>query len=422
MSRPRNNNVEMGLSRYRRRKDFAKRRIDKAISQAYRRLSKNKDCYTAFQQLLLAVQSATDLVRPTPEHCRWSDACLYVQGLMNLATHCRDFVRPLHRWSPSEDSRRKVFASLAQHMLMKYQTPTFMMSAWLRPASALARQQQTWHIGMTRGMSIRRMDVPFRMTRRMESFFLAAPDHFTIEEAMRYSQVLGLGGDKDLADAVIATRLGGDLSHEDFWETVIRFFVSTNGMTTEHVNPIVDFLHYIKFAKREVATEKGIVVLGPPCPEFSMKSRSLRSVMRMVRRWHGDLAKCKNNARLSWRRSSIRDFVYLEETRDSDSNRLQRIWSISQLLSGAQLLDEGRTMGHCAGIYSLACYKGRTTIWSMKQELNQATRRVLTIEVDPKTRCIRQARAKYNRMPNKHALEILKKWAARDGLTVGIHL
>ena len=253
---------ERELGRHRRRKHHAKRQIDDVIGGVYLRFGHKSESCEIFQDLLLCLQERTDLIRPTPELYRWSDACLYVHGLENLAVHHRDFLRPIHTWRPAKGSQRKTFASLVQHLLIKYPTPAFMTRAWLQPVSAMARRQQAWHIQMSLGASIRRLDIPMRMTRRMEGLFLQAPQHFTIEQAMRYSQVLGLGGDKSLALAVAAARMGTDLKHDDFWESVVRFFIKAKGLKSENVNPIVDFLYHMKFADREVVGEDGIIVLG----------------------------------------------------------------------------------------------------------------------------------------------------------------
>jgi hypothetical protein len=401
---------------------LAKQQIDETIRQAYCHLRANGQCTKAFSALLIAVREMTDMLCPAPDHYRWSDACLYVNGLMNLASNYQSFVRPIRDWQPSQGSQRRIFTSLVEHLLMQYLTPPFMISAWLGPSSQAAWQKQMWHIGMGRGFSIRRLDVPIHMTRRMENLFLKAPHHFTIEQAFRYSQILGMGGDRHLAAAIIATRMGTDLENDDFWASVVRFFINASNMKPSQVNPIVDFLYHAKFAKREVIAENRAIILNPPYPDFSMKGRSLNSIIRMVEKWHGDIAECKDNAGLSWPRSSIRDFAYLEEFLDSEGNRRQRIWTISQLLYGAQLTEEGRAMGHCAGIYSLACFKGLTTVWSMKMESCQNVRRILTIEVEPIGRLIRQARAKHNRMPDDRSLDILKRWAAKEGLKIAQHI
>ena len=57
----------------------------------------------------------------------------------------------------------------------------------------------------------------------MAHFFLQAPDHFTVEMALRWGQVRGFGGSEVLASAVAATRLGRSFEHENFWQTVLHF-------------------------------------------------------------------------------------------------------------------------------------------------------------------------------------------------------
>ena len=87
-------------------------------------------------------------------------------------------------------------------------------------------RHQGWykHIGL--GRNIRTADLPLPYTKRMAHLFLQAPDHFTVEMALRWGQVRGLGGSEVLASAVAATRLGRSFEHEDFWQTVLHFFVN----------------------------------------------------------------------------------------------------------------------------------------------------------------------------------------------------
>ena len=403
-------------------KYYAKDRIDGMIRQAFQSLEQREECRNTFRQLLVSIQNDTALLKPIPGNFRWAEISLYIHGLKNLALQTHKFIRPLHSWMPPDGNSRQIFTSLVQHLLLKYQTPDFMFSVWLQPVSESAKNQQMWHIGMSRGLSIRRMNVSFRMTRRMESIFLHAPAHFTVEEAMRYSQILGLGGDRNLAKAILATHLGREFAHEEFWEKVIHFFINNQNMNLDFVNPIVDFLNHMKFVKREVVADDRTIVMNPPRPDLSIKGRSFNSIMRMVNLWHKETSRSKNIPSVSWRKSSIREFVNLEEIHGSDGNRRQRIWSISQLLSAAQLHDEGRKMGHCAGSYYMSCYRGKTTVWSMKLEAAEFIKRVMTIEVDPHSRIIRQARAKYNRRPKNASMNILKKWAAKENLTFSQYL
>jgi hypothetical protein len=43
----------------------------------------------------------------------------------------------------------------------------------------------------------------------------------------------------------------------------------------------------------------------------------------------------------------------------------------------------------------------------------------LTIEVDPRTRAIRQARRHHDALPTEKHRRILERWARQEGLTIG---
>src|SRR6185312_16644857 len=98
----------------------------------------------------------------------------------------------------------------------------------------------------------------------------------------------GLGDSKELARAIIATRLGRTFEHEDFWRTVVHFFVNHPELGLEHVGPIVDYLYNQRFVAQEVFVEEGDITpeLKPPQPNLSMKGRTPRSLLRQVGEWH----------------------------------------------------------------------------------------------------------------------------------------
>lgn len=401
-------------------KRYSKNKIDKAIHRVYSKLKKDKGIFDAFQKLLIHVQQNSRLIDiSTDPGNQWPEACSYVQGISNLAYYYRAFLRSIDTWQPTEKNNRNVFASLIHHLLGKYRIPNFMNEVWLRKRSEHAAIVQQWYFKMANGHSIRKLNCLFVMTRKMEHYFLKNPDHFKLEESMRYAQVLGLGGNKNLAKAIIATRLGKHFECEDFWRTVIQFFIKVKDLNADYVNPIVDFLYYVKIAKREVYTENGYIVLDPAHPNFSMKGRTINSIMRLMEAWHLEPAVVKSRLNYHWTKSKISGFQFLEETRDHLNPH--RIWSISELLSSFELEIEGRVMRHCVSTYASSCYYNKTTIWSMKKEFKNTIRRVLTIEIDPRSRTILQIRGKCNSKPNMQSYKIVLKWTKKEGLKFGKH-
>lgn len=95
-----------------------------------------------------------------------------------------------------------------------------------------------------------------------------------------------------------------------------------------------------------------------------------------------------------------------------------RSWSISQILSSGRLYKEGDVMHHCVACYESWCRRGDTSIWSMMNHGTLTSQHVLTIEVDPQSRRIVQARGRCNFAPTPEARRVLTQWADREGLGV----
>jgi hypothetical protein len=58
----------------------------------------------------------------------------------------------------------------------------------------------------------------------------------------------------------------------------------------------------------------------------------------------------------------------------------------------------------------------------MKKQVNNIVRRVLTIELDPFSRSILQARGKCNSKLYGKSYKILMKWVDQERLKMGMHL
>jgi hypothetical protein len=133
-----------------------------------------------------------------------------------LARSWEGWIRPLGEWRSDTHISRRQFGALARHLLAKYDVPNFMDVAWFLADPKEARRQQGWfvHIGM--GQNIRTADVPLQLTKKMAHLFLNAPDHYTVTEAFRWGQILGLGGDEPLVRVIVESRLGFSFENEDF--------------------------------------------------------------------------------------------------------------------------------------------------------------------------------------------------------------
>ena len=367
-------------------------------------------------ELLLHVAPLTDFLDASPAMPLYGHAPgnTWLEVLVALAHHWCGWRRPVEDWKPRTHNTRRQFASLARHLLAQYPVPSFMDSVWFlgTSRSALRFQKWFWHIGS--GNSIRTADVPIFLTKRMAHYFVRAPGGCSVEQALRWGQVLGLGGDFRLALAIIASRLGERFEHDDFWATVIRFFIENPMLDTAQIGPIIDYLHNQRFVEREEFVPPGVIQRRPP-PQanLSMKGRSPNTLLRQVERWHRQLAKESVDLRAEWTASGIGAFDWIEGREGSEN---QRRWTIRELLSAKALVSEGRAMQHCVATYVRSCTRRDTSIWSLQMHNYEGSQRILTVEVRLSAKMICQARGKRNVLPDTKARNILRRWASEQGI------
>jgi len=388
-----------------------KQRTDRCISQAYARLHEDAHAMKAFGALLACVR-----VRAP----RLLDARIDggphpgVETLVHLARFARVYVRPLTTWPGCDASWRGIAAALAQHLLATHAVPRFLAAAWYA-TDALGERKRHWYVAHGGGARFRSLRLPLVMTSRMEHFFLSSPDHFEIERAMRRAELLALGAHDDMVRAILATRLGTDLSHAGFWRTVWRFLIQHAGTVgLAQVAPIIDFIQFVRHERVGVETANGAVMRDAPEPSFSMKGRTVDSLLRLMHQWHRGLRLGQGG--WSWSPSTFRPMVVEEEARNA-LDRPTR-WRFLELTSSGELRAEGATLHHCVASYAHKCWRGDSRIWSLRVEREGVVRSVLTIEIDVRTRSVIQVRGRANRYPTGTPLRLLHQWAARERLPV----
>lgn len=346
---------------------------------------------------------------------------LFIDALIHLFDRRAQWIRDYRDWQPGTHNRHRQLSSLLRHLLADYPVPAFMDSAWLR-VDAQSKLFRDWFIHIGWGKNIRTARLPFPLTKKMAHQFLLAPKNYSIEEALVWAEIKALGGDSHLVDAVFGTRLGlsveCDAERRAFWSSVYRFFIAHPLLDRRHVAPIIDYLNYQKFESHEVVTGPGVVeVHGPPQPNLSMHGRTPDALLRQVERWHGRLRNHRNAANQFFAASRIPGLVL--DTGAADENGRRSQWRIRELLSGAELITEGRRMRHCVASYAQSCAAGHCSIWTLERHYPDGrVDKHLTLEVTRTGRLI-QARGRENRLPTDQENEVLEAWATSAKLTKG---
>lgn len=281
----------------------------------------------------------------------------HAKGVIQMAKDSDYWLRPYNTWKPKSHNPDQQFSSLARHLWAQYDVPTFMDQAWFEENP----DYQNWfrHIGL--GGNIRTTtNLPFPMTKMMAHHFIQAPPTYSIEAALRWAQVHALGGDARLADALQETRLVRDFSNNEFWLSVLRFFIKNPMLDPAQINPIVDYIWNQRFQNRIIFVEQGVAQeIGPAQPNLTMKGRTVESLLKAVATWHQQLGKESKGGELQWKRSGIESFQWIEGT---ERYKNMRVWRIRELLSSKELIAEGRQMKHCVATYAQSCYKGFCSI------------------------------------------------------------
>lgn len=339
----------------------------------------------------------------------------YIEALALAAAHSPSWLRPLNEWKPRSHNAGRQFASLLRHLFVKYDdVPSFFDKVWFSGRSKIAAEHRAWYLHVGKGQNIRHCQLPIPFTKKMAHWFMRAPNDATIEQALRWGQILGLGGDERLARATFGTRLTESFGHDDFWSSVIRWFIAHPMLDREHVGPIVDYLHNQRFVPEIVFVRPGHrEAAQPPQPDLSMKGRTPEGMVRRVNHWHRSLADDNRHQVRQWAPHGIDGFEFIEGSEKGDN---LKVWTIRELLSSKSLMTEGRQLRHCVATYVSSCARGRCSIWTMEVESLAGRSKLLTIEVLKGVQLICQVRGKANRLANDKEKRIIRRWADSAGL------
>jgi hypothetical protein len=361
------------------------------------------------RHLAFCCQERSDLLDKTSDHA---------EALIAFSAHWRDWLRPPDAWEPPDEDANGQFRSLARHLFARYDVPRCLDAAWLAGLTAEGLRYQGWYKLVGRGENIRTAaDLPILLTRTMSHWFAKAPDDLDIPSAFRWAQVRGMGGDDRLARTILDGRIGIDFDRDEFWITVIRWLITHNDLAPRLQGAIIDYVYDQKFVpsvanplSRQAGQARQPLAI-PPQPNLSMKGRTAASMLKAVEDWHRRLRIPVQGASFEWPSSGIAPLSCEVGTGPS-----RLVYSTTELISSAELHEEGAAMHHCVVSYLMRCFSGQRSIWSLTvEDASGGSKRLLTLEVRSKDRLIVQAKGCNNREPDNHERFIIARWSESGG-------
>jgi hypothetical protein len=337
-----------------------------------------------------------------------------LRGLLMTSMFKSRAIRPIEKWQPRFSCPERMFKDLIRYLFVRYRMPNFFYSAF----RTLSPQQIMWFIDLAQGASVRSLRLSLPLSVRGMHSFLQAPPQYSVAQALRFGQVLSLGGDVALATKIMETRLVGDFSQPVFWESVIQFLIKNKGLSFEEVREIIGFCHFVKFQQNvftDPNDDNNLLVKAPLMPDFSLKGRNVASLFRLIATFEHEIKRSENLKEavniVALPMLPIKDF----ETHIVMESGVKRRYTIRQITNDVALMMEGRVMGHCVFSYLNACLEQRSSIWTLAYtEGSSVVNKTLTIEV--RETKIEQIRGKVNRFPSDFEKKLIGQWAEKEGL------
>lgn len=262
-----------------------------------------------------------------------------------------------------------------------------------------------WLIAIGQGGNLKRLSrkLGWKVDGQFQRYLELVPAEYGLIDACMLAEILRKGGNeidyrRIASDPTFRIDPTNPSDHE-FWHDTVKWFIRNRNELTDGDATIIlqwgrhQFTESVRQSLLEIANHDRDL---PEFEAFSWKRRSVSRVLELSRQYEQSLNESRSNLKWSshgWNWSfqdnsgQLRDFV--------------------ELVNGAQLFEEGKTLRHCVASYATSCSSGRTAIVSMR---NGNTEQSITIEVDVETKQVVQARGMSNRNPTTSEKQAIIAW------------
>lgn len=325
------------------------------------------------------------------------------EGFVQLSRVQDLFVRPLSTFAPRTRSRHGQWDALIAHLCFQFRAPLFLEHCFLEHGLCLDARRLAPHIGA--GGSWRDTALPLTLTRKAAHLLSTSKERFpSLTHALRWAQAAAVGVTPAQWSALSSTAppLTSSIDVAALYD-----FVARNEFAADDLKAVAE-----EFVRVDTAAERS-------AKNFAFKGRTSETVVRWARAQKRE-RELRDKGRFDvgpLPRCDVDGGRYVLHREAASTLCAARIFAIEQIVDGEALVSEGIAMKHCVGTYAATAKKGEVAIFTMKVGHDGAVpRRAVTIEVDPKTKTVKQVRGKANRRADDDEKGVLRAWAEQRGL------
>jgi hypothetical protein len=372
--------------------------------------------YAASTPYVAALDQLRPMLRRCPGLLEWFEGFEGCSGAGIMTILLAPFwIRPLETWAaPDSDDRAALGRSLINHLLVRYPVPEALYQPWEREVVP-SLKWVSWLVLIGRGASVPRAGSRFgwAVSSKRLAQLHAAPSGLMPVEALIWAEVKLAGGselefdrlrqhpgylfDPTATAARTRFRLESDLEDDGVDSAPSRRFLqATVGWLVRHRADLI-----YPFPTDRIlnwALHRHTEDLARDVPErkrFSWRGRTPVSARDAALEYARQLEEAQKRARdLSWR------------PRGWDWELPEGVGTVRELTSSTELALESQAMQHCVASYDDRCARGASAIFS----LSFAEARQVTVEVEPRSQRIVQARGVQNRGAEPRELDVLQRW------------
>ena len=288
------------------------------------------------------------------------------------------------------------------HLFSRFESPRSLHQVWFRNLDLDDLKWHSWFLIFTQGGSLHRAAKMFdwSVSKRLQGEMLKVPaDQTAPLLTCMHAEIVSMGGSPaeflrlaaNPAFVIDPTDRSVEPAMVKFWKSTVRWLVQHgNEIGDQETGLVLDWAMH-QFTEARALPAGSNQTTGSM---FSWKGRSARATVE------------RSIEYLRQRERTLRPTNWHGRGWDWSTDDGVNSWTLAELTTSKQLRDEGLAMSHCVGGYAPRCARGDCAIFSMCCN----DQRVLTVEIDPDSLRILQAKGQHNRASHAKENRILKQW------------